>query len=290
MDWMKEKRADSAKTIEIISNFTVRKDNPVIEIETAVENTVRDHFLRVCFPTGIEAKVAHAETPFDVVKRPVASSRDGDLKGPELLRHPHRNFVDLSDEHGGLALFNKSVSDYQVFPEDKNTIALSLFRSHRLRIPVDNRLWKEYPGEESSQALRKMKFNYALFSHSGDHEQTNVSQKALEYLASPRLAQIGRHKGSLPLAQSFLKIEPPDLVLSAFKKAEDDDYSVLRLHNPVSKPIEGTLSFFKELLSVQRLTMNEEIIEEIVQSDKHSVSIKVEAKRVLTLGLKFAKV
>ena len=75
--------------------------------------------------------------------------------------------------------------------------------------------------------LKPYAFEYAVQPHEGDWRQAEVYKQAQDY-HHPLIPIQAESKGDLPPEYSFLKISPDNLILSALKKAEDDDGVILR--------------------------------------------------------------
>jgi len=279
------RRSATETDVPVSSVITLRRGSAAVEIETTVDNKVRDHFLRATFPTGIKAAHAHAEGSFEVNAYPTRVSRKGDLCGPELTRHRQHLFVDLSDAKRGFAILNDAVRDYEVIDADSGTIALSLVRGVVLKIPCDNRFWKEYPGDDSAQSLGKHKIRYALLPHAGDWDTGQVYEAALAFNTPLRLAQVGRHKGTLPLAHSFLEVRGKGMVLSALKKAEDRNTLVVRLFNPTTKTVQAELVTARPATRAWMVNLNEDRGEKIEIGAAGSVSLAVAPKKIVSVEI-----
>jgi len=89
--------------------------------------------------------------------------------------------------------------------------------------------------------------------------------------------------GSLPLEQSFYKVEPKNLVMSTFKKAEDKESYIMRLYNPTGECIEGEISLYANIKEAYLVNMNEEVLKELDVANQHSVHIKVESNKIVTI-------
>ena len=86
--------------------------------------------------------------------------------------------------------------------------------------------------------------------------------------------QTSKGKGENPDKMSYLEI-PEKLVLSAFKKSEDDGY-VIRVYNPTSEPVKGQIkTTFK---NAQLINMNEEY-----ESDVNLDNLEVGAYSIVTI-------
>jgi len=72
-----ERIIDSRTGLQLTSNLGGYKvptlaDVPRIEVESTVHNAADDHRLRVLFPSGARTDVYQADSPYDVVERPIA--------------------------------------------------------------------------------------------------------------------------------------------------------------------------------------------------------------------------
>ncbi|NQT92789.1 MAG: hypothetical protein HQ559_08510 [Lentisphaerae bacterium] len=279
----------SADTVDIPlrSEISLRKGSGVVEIVTTFDNTAEDHFLRACFPTGIEAEYAHAEANFDVNAYPTKPSRDGELRGPELSRNRQHLFVDLSDGKNGFAILNDAVRDYEVTNADSGTLALSMVRSIRLRIPCDNRLWMEYPGDASAQAPGQHSMRYGLCTHAGGWEKGGIARHALAFNTPLRIAQIGRQSGDLPLAMSFLTIEGDGILLSCLKRAEDRESLVIRIVNPGTDTAHGRLVFNNPVAEAWEVDLNENRLSPVADVADNAVPITLVPGKILTVEAVF---
>ncbi len=73
------RRTEEMVELEIESTISLRPGAHDLEVETTVYNIAEDHRLRVLFPSGARADTYLADTPFDVVERPIALAGDNHL-------------------------------------------------------------------------------------------------------------------------------------------------------------------------------------------------------------------
>lgn len=135
-------RSKVVRKLPIVTYLTLDADSPVVKCRTVVRNTVKDHIMRVLFPTDIKTDHSYAGSPFDITKRPIHIEDYDESSIPEDVRKVivgareakpntiflNREFVDLNDGDFGLAVLSKGLPEYQVIDGD-NKIALTLFRS-----------------------------------------------------------------------------------------------------------------------------------------------------------------
>lgn len=284
-DWTNQKRSETEKEIPVKMELTLKKGSCYIEVNTSICNTVKDHHFKVCFPTGLKADKTWAEGSFMVMEYPVRPSVNGELRGNELARHPAQLWYDLSDGNNGFAVLTDASKDYEILENDENqTIAMGLVRGVRLRIPCDNRLWMEYPGDESSQSLREFSYRYALMPHKGLWDEAGLYHEALAFNAPMHICQLGKQAGILPKEKSFIEIDGEDVVLSSIKKAEEKDSIIIRLYNPGEKNVNAFLKIGFEFKKAYLVNLNEERLEEL-SADNGTIAIKAGHGKILTVEL-----
>ena len=227
----------------IVNTVTLRRGQPWVEIVTELDNTAEDHYLQVSFPTGVKADHVTAQTPFDVVSRPIARPDPAPFGEEPQTEHPMDRFVDISDGEGGVALLNEGLKAYEAHEDESHTLSLTLLRCFPLRICVTALEMTNYSQlDKGSQCLGPHTFRYALLPHAGDVYAAGLWQHAERFCHDLRLVQIApTPHGSQPLAKSFLEVEPDSLHVSAVKQSETERGWVVRLFNPSECTISGRL-------------------------------------------------
>lgn len=284
-DWAKQQRSESEKELPVKVELLLKKDSKYLEVNTSINNTVKDHYFKVCFPTGLKAEKTWAEGSFMVTEYPVRASVNGELVGNELARHPAQLWFDLYDGTNGLAVLSDATKDYEILENDgTQTLAMGLVRGTRLRIPCDNRLWMEYPGDESSQSLGEHSYRYAFLPHTGLWDDAGLYHEAQAFNAPMHVCQFGKQSGILPVEKSFIEVKGDNLILSAVKKADDRDSIIIRLYNPTEADIQGFLSVGLKYRQAFLINLNEERIDEIPYSDE----ILIDAARGKIVSIELA--
>ena len=62
-------RNEDEEDVDIVSEITLYTNDPIIHIETVIDNTCEDHRLRVVFPTGFQSPQCVAEENFYIQNR-----------------------------------------------------------------------------------------------------------------------------------------------------------------------------------------------------------------------------
>jgi mannosylglycerate hydrolase len=274
---------------EIISRVSLYPGVPRIDIETEVDNRSKDHRLRVHFPTGIRADRSQAEQHFGVVSRPIGVPEHDDtwFETP-VATYPQKSFVDISDGKRGLMLANRGLPEYEAIEEADGTItiALTLLRCVEWlsRDDLSTRRGHAGPGMHTPGALMqgRWKFEYSLIPHEGGWE--NAFAEAHRFLRPLRSLRTSRGDGTLPRSASLVGIEPPEVILSALKLAEDGDGTITRVYNIAPDEVEARIRPREPFERVEPVDLNEENAEAL-DSEDGLVRLKLKPNEIATLKI-----
>jgi len=305
-------RSRKRKILPIITFITVEVNSPFVRFRTFLKNTVRDHRLRVLFPTDLNTDKSYAETQFDVVehdmfpvpyddkipqkvKRVLVGARE-----PELITtFPQSSFVDISDKRRGVAVINKGLPEYEVIG-NKNTIALTLFRSvgWLARNDLLSRTGDAGPSiyTPEAQCLREMEFDYAVYFHKGNWPEGRVHQHADVFNSDCIVVKTDVHPGVLPSKKGFLELNSSEdaLKITAIKRSEDkaeDDKKglIVRCYNPINKKIVGVLSSTFMINSAFYTDLNETVKGKIKDFNENQITFQARPKEIVTIKILLQK-
>ncbi len=115
---------------------------------------MKDHRLRVLFPTKLHVEHHEADSIFEVVKRPNHVSKS--WENPTNPQH-QQAFVNIHDEEYGVTVGNFGLNEYEVTEDGQ--IAVTLLRS-----VGELGDWGYFPTPEA-QCLGEHRFNYSIELH-----------------------------------------------------------------------------------------------------------------------------
>lgn len=284
----KKTRVDAEDTIRIVSHVRLVAGSRYVEISTDVDTPVRDHRLRVKFPSGVKADYSDAEGSFDVLHRPVKLDRvaAANWVDKEVGIQPQQSFVDLSDGKRGLTILNRGLREYEVEQDDERTIALTLLRGVRYpKVAGGANPWADDPTPVRCQCMGKYTFDYAVYPHGGNWESGHLTEEARRFNAPMNISQITEGLLVDVPEKSFLTITPHQLVLSAMKLSESGKSLIVRVYNPTKRKLTGKLQFGCKVRKARLLNLNEEPIRggELEVTKKHTVAIEVAPKKIMTI-------
>ena len=255
---------------------TLAKNSRRIEIDMALENRADDHRLRVLIPTPFASQTVVADNQFGCITRPVddAAMANWEAEGWKEAPVPVwqlMNFAALQDGHQGLALFTEGLREFEVVGEKRDTFALTLFRAVGV-LGKENLLLR--PGRPSgikmptpdSQMPGQQRYRFALLGFSGDHLQASVMQHARDYLTPVRTynkipydaMKLNLTDNKTPSRYSLMQKCISGTVLSALKKAEDDEALIVRVYNPSeTQSLADSVQINTEVTGWQEVRMDE---------------------------------
>ncbi|WP_041606152.1 alpha-mannosidase [Halothermothrix orenii] len=297
-------RSEELLDLPVVNWVKVKANSPRIEFKTEVKNTVKDHRLRVLFPTGIDSKYSYAGTQFDITRHEIYPGVSDDSEIPDNVKRiiigaresepittfPQCYFVDINDGDKGVAVLNKGLPEYEILPED-NIIALTLFRSvgWLARGDLLTRVGDAGPViyTPDAQCLREMTFEYSLYFHKGDCLQGEVYHQARDYNNELLVIKTEQHEGVLPPENYFIKLHSPDnaLQVTAIKRSEDGEGLILRLFNTGDKEVSGTLTTSLDCSKAYYANLNEEVEEKISIDRSNELSINVKPREIKTIKM-----
>ena len=251
--------SDSQLPLRLSYDVTVKKDTAAVEIDLQVENTVKDHRLRVMFPAGTPGNTYFAGQAFYCVQRNTGVT-PGSATWPEPECHEKNMngiFGKRDHEGSGLAFVSgEGLHECAAYDDEASTLAVTLFRSFG-SVYLNRR-------SEQAQLQGQLQFRYAIVPL-----QAAVDYPALlemrHDLADTDLVYC-RHMGveeTLQNSRSYFSLNNRNVQVSMFKCAQNGDGYILRMYNAsdISAVTEIALQFACEKCNVTNL--NEEDLDEI---------------------------
>lgn len=183
-----------------------------LEIETLVDWRTRGRLLKASFPLTVASRRATYDLGLGAIER--------ENNRREKYEVPAQQWADLSSEASELGV--SILSDGKIGwdkPSD-STLRLSLLRSPRTRRKFRH---------QASQDHGLHRFGYALYAHRGGWRDGDTPWQGARF-NQPLLAfQTTAHPGGLGKSFSFLRLDHPQVLVRALKKAEDGKDLILRL-------------------------------------------------------------
>ena len=208
---------------------------------------------------------------------------------PPISIEPTQSYVSLTDGKTGIAVIPQGVREYEVLDDSK--IRLTLFRTYGF-MGKENLIYR--PGRASgeriietpaAQLLKEMEFNFGFTSYAGDINDSDIDTLAKQYntnlevytyaeFLNARLIFSQREiEGQNAKIHSLFETEG-NLVVSAVKKAEEDDGYIIRLYNGKDhKDLDDKIKFNFDIKEAYYTNLKEEKTEEI-KVENNTISVK----------------
>jgi alpha-mannosidase len=276
-----------------------RLDRVEIDLELINWDGQKDRELRVAFPINLDTARISYEVPFGTVEMGkdeldfsvlpddpysgFAPSYNG-AEHPLTFREAI-NWIDASSEHyqsfGCLAASDSSLHLFK--DESPDPVSYPVLQhvliSTRLSLAFFPNYWLTQPGYH--------RYRMALYPHKGNWRLRYRDGIAFNYLLVAFVAAGSGAAGgpSLPASQAFLQLEPANLILTAMKKAEDDDGVVIRFYEAEGCQVHAKLRFFQPIKQAWKTSLIEDQELALIPSEDGTIQFPVTPWEIVTLKL-----
>ena len=241
-------RSEKMTTLKLTTVLTLEKSGKGLLAKTTIDNTAKDHRVRVIVPTGLDADSHYADSVFEVVNRP---NRHRDTwKNPSGCEH-QQNFVAMSGKEAGILVANFGLYEYEILPDQNNAIAVTL-----IRCTGEMGDWGVFP-TPGAQLPGTWSMEYEIVPFAAE-KITDAYKEA--YLFQSDLAgcqvpggccdtvppsekpeenreQVGACPEALPASCTYLNWQGEGLAFTGFKRADESDDVIARFVNVTDKPV-----------------------------------------------------
>lgn len=143
-----------------------------------------------------------------------------------------------------------------------------------------------------AQCLGKHRFRYSVYPYHGTWFSAKVHQQAYQHNVPCRAVQHAAKKGWLNPNLSFVSVEPDNLVISAVKKADNENAMVIRLYNLIANETEGKVKLFRPIARAEVTYLSEKTWEANLQDSlkmesEYSILVRLKGFQIMTLKLLF---
>jgi alpha-mannosidase len=229
---------DVRKVIKVVYNcenstfcqyITLWTGIPRVDFRIEADWHHRNQILKVSFPVNVQGGKATFEIPYGSIER--------EANGEEVVA---QKWIDLSNNNYGVSLLNDCKYGFDV---KENVMRMTV-----LRAPTD-------PDPKADWGHHVL--SYALCPHKGNWQQANTVRRSYEFNTPLIPLIIQSHSGNLPSTNSFIKVEPENIVETACKKSEDSDDLVIRVYESTGKPTKCKVTFSRPAYSVSETNLLE---------------------------------
>ncbi|WP_152399336.1 alpha-mannosidase [Paenibacillus cellulositrophicus] len=275
--YRKSRRVSETAGVKIVTELTLAKDSRSVGIRSMIDNTVKDHRIRMLFKTGLAAAHVMADSIYEVARRPIQP--EAAWSNPSNAQHQNA-FISLSDGQAGLTVANQGLNEYEVLPAH-NTMAVTLVRGVR-----ELGDWGVFSTPEA-QCLGTHVLEMELISHDADVIESGAFIEAYQFPVPWTVHQTGVHGGKLPANHTFLEWEGDRLAFSALKLGEENEDLMFRVFN-VSSAASTALSFAPsfQVNGVYESTIIEQRGEEMGRNEQSGYTAELGPAKIQTVGIR----
>jgi len=202
----------------LTQDFTVYRELDRIDVHVTVDWHERFTMLKLHFPLNLFLTTATYEIPYGTIQRPANGEEE-----------PGQSWVDLTGvgrNNGaliGMSILNDGKYSFDVKEQEINlTVLRSPIYAHHT--PYEPQEGRDYTFID--EGLQR--FTYTLLPHRGSWESAGTVRRAAE-LNQPLIAQVESvHGGLLPQRDSYMSVDADNVVVTAVKRAEENDDLIVR--------------------------------------------------------------
>jgi alpha-mannosidase len=234
-----------------VQDITLEAGSPRLDVRMTADWHEKHILLKVAFPVNATSNKATFEIPYGSIQRPTTRNTPEEKAKFEV---PALRWADYSDDKLGISLLNNCKYGYDA----KNDSPANLLRLSLLRSP-------EWPDPHADEGHHE--FTYSFYPHAGGWRDAMTVRRGYELNYPMAVTQPTVHGGSLPSAHSFVKIDAPNVVLTAVKKAEDDDGLLIRFYEWAGKETSVRIDLDKAASKAEETNLMEKPEQELVLGD-----------------------
>jgi alpha-mannosidase len=251
-----------------VRDITLYAGVPRVDVKMQAEWHEKHILLKVAFPLSAHSDKAAYEIPFGSVERPTTRNTPAELAQFEV---PAQRWADISDSKHGFSLLNDCKYGYDA---KGNVLRLSLLRS------------PEYPDPHADEGHHE--FTYSLYPHGGGWKDAMTIRRGYELNYKLLSMAFEKHQGSLAAEHSFLQATPDNVIVTAMKKAEDENALVVRFYEWAGKDSEVTIQLPPGAESAAETDLMEKPLANLSVSNGR-VSIHTKPYEIKTIKVKFSE-
>jgi alpha-mannosidase len=225
-----------------VQDITLYAGEPRVDVKMHTDWHEKHILLKVAFPVSAHSDKATYEIPYGSVERPTTRNTPAEQSQFEV---PAQRWADISDGKHGFSLLNDCKYGYDA---KGNVLRLSLLRS------------PEWPDPHADEGEHD--FTYSLYPHSGGWKDALTIRQGYELNYKLLAMQTEKHTGDLGASFSFLHTDS-NVIVSAVKKAEDDDSLIVRYYEWAGKDSDVNLALNADVKSAAETDLMEKRIGDV---------------------------
>jgi len=273
----RDARSAELAPLEVETRLRVVPGVARVDLELRVENCATDHRLRMHFPVGGDVSRFEAATTFDVAERAPGPRDDEGWVQAAPATFPHQGFVHA----GGLTVVAPGLPEAELLRGQPASIAITLLRCvgslsrHDLRSrPGPAGPGTDTPGAQCPGQLRA-KLSLLAGLDPGAAREAELGLKAV----------VCGEQTLAPEGLALLQLEPPALLLSTLKPAEQGEGIILRVLNPTASDLEARVTLGFPFQRARAVRLDEELASDPLERQGPVLRFPIPAHALRTLRI-----
>jgi mannosylglycerate hydrolase len=274
------------KEIPILVKIRIYREIPRIDFETQLNNTVKDHRLRITVPLPFTTNTTVTSTHFGVVKR-ISKDLDDEtcIEKPSGIQ-AQRRFIRVEDKQkmAGFTLINEGLPEVELVED--STLALTLIRAIGQLSRDDFEERPLHAGPDlplpKAQEQQPYTFRYSFLSHSSNKLMTWSADQAEMGNLAPQSFLIDKEKANLLLNKTIITLSSPEIRISSIRIKNQSP--LITLYNLTDNEVDckGTINI--DYSKLQKVTIEGEIKDTIKTKD-HNFNLMINPNEIMQLML-----
>ncbi len=218
---------------KLVQDFTLYRELPQIDVHVMLDWNEEWKLLKLQFPLNLNFIKATYEIPYGHIERPTNGEEE-----------PGQSWVDASglvrdsQQLYGLALLNDGKYSFDM---QRKVLSMTVLRS-----PVYAHHDPFMPPPDAQYVFMDQgvqHFTYTMVPHAGGWEGAGVVKRAAELNQRPvTVIETYHEHGQLPQHDSFITVDQDNVLVSAVKKAENNDDLIVRCYETTRVQTTATIS------------------------------------------------
>jgi hypothetical protein len=269
-----EKRSDVKTDFIFFAEYTLYKNSKRIECKISVDNKVKNHRMRVVFPTYINSQTFATAMPYDMQTWQVNKGEhtyDCEPFSPVVVG---QGLININDGKDSFSIYANGLYEYEVADREDRAISVTPFRS----FPKETFFLQS----NLAQLQRELQFNLAIdFDCCKNSELIKMSRSFRVGLLSK---EIRENKGQLTDGK-IIEITG-NAVLSSFRMRDlITGKPTVRIYD-VDGFSEGEIRFPKNIKTARRVKQNGTVIGD-VEYCQNKIKYKLKDREIATFEVEF---
>ncbi|TCP29464.1 alpha-mannosidase [Scopulibacillus darangshiensis] len=215
----------------LVQDITMYKELNQIDVHVKMNWQEKMKAVKLKFPINLVFRKGTYDIPY--------GNKVRECNGEE---EPGQKWFDLSGTHQptgnmyGLSILNDGKYSFDIHNKEMSITVLRspIYAHHDPTVPEED-------GHYSIIDQGIQQFTYSLYPHEGNWETAGTVKRAWELNQQPVSIIETYHHGTLPQTDSYISIDNDNILVSALKKAEDNDDLILRCYETVNTATEATI-------------------------------------------------